>query len=259
MYSLRPFQLANIILVLSLIVLDITYLLGYTDWWWLLVVLGVYIHALVFGSIYIQWNFYVKSYNSGSNSDRSIAITFDDGPAAQTERILDILKEHSVQAAFFSIGKNAVAHPQLIKRWYAEGHLIGNHSYNHSFNFDWQSSKSMTAEIEQTNAAIQAIAGVRPLCFRPPYGVTNPNLAKAIRNTGMQSIGWNIRSFDTKAKDPEALLQRLLGKLKGGDIVLLHDSMPITAEILTEFIIQARKKGFTFARVDTLLGIDAYA
>ncbi len=75
----------------------------------------------------------------------------------------------------------------------------------------------------------------------------------------MQSIGWNIRSFDTKAKDPEVLLQRLLGKLKGGDIVLLHDSIPITAEILTEFIIQARKKGFTFARVDSLLGIDAYA
>ena len=75
----------------------------------------------------------------------------------------------------------------------------------------------------------------------------------------MVSIGWNIRSFDTTAKDPQQLLQRILGKLQGGDVILLHDSMEITHQILTQLIHQARQKGFTFVRLDQLLQIDAYA
>jgi peptidoglycan-N-acetylglucosamine deacetylase len=117
----------------------------------------------------------------------------------------------------------------------------------------------MLAEMNRTNDLIESITGKRPKLFRPPYGVTNPNVAKAVRLSGMHSIGWSIRSFDTTAKDPEALLQRILSQLTGGDIILLHDSMPITCKILTELIIRARQKGFTFVRVDKMLGLDAYA
>jgi len=254
----RPYKITSIVFVVLLILLDIAYLGGIIEWWWLAILLILYVHALVLGAIYIQWDFFIRSYNRGKNS-RFIAITFDDGPAEYTGRILDVLTQGNVEAAFFSIGKNAVQNPELVKRWHREGHLIGNHSYYHGFNFDWQSSKKMAAEMEQTNQAIMEIAGVRPKLFRPPYGVTNPNLARAVERTGMYSIGWNVRSFDTKIKDPKKLLSRILNKLQGGDIVLLHDSMAITAEILTEFIVQARQKGYTFVRVDKLLGIEAYA
>ena len=74
----------------------------------------------------------------------------------------------------------------------------------------------------------------------------------------MVSVAWNIRSFDTTAKDSERLLARILDRLKGGDIILLHDSMPVTREILTELILRAREKGFTFVRLDQMLGTDAY-
>lgn len=245
-------------LVLCLLGIDVLYLSGAIDWWWLLIPVVIYIHLLVFGAIYVQWNFYAKSYNKGVQS-KQVALTFDDGPAQYTSVILDVLKKEDVQAAFFSIGKNATANPEMVKRWHAEGHLIGNHSYDHGFNFDWKSSKAMQEEINKTNEAIRQIAGVTPKLFRPPYGVTNPNLARAITHSGMHSIGWNVRSFDTTAKNKADLEARILNSLKGGDIVLLHDSQQITAEILTDLIRKAREKGFTFVRVDKLLDLKPYA
>lgn len=217
----------------------------------------VYVHILVLGAIFIQWNFYTKSFNKGKNK-QLIALTFDDGPASETARILDVLKVQGVQATFFSIGKRAESNIEMVKRWDAEGHLVGNHSFSHGFNFDWLPSSKMSAEIEKTNEVIRRSIGKTPKLFRPPYGVTNPNLAKAIRRTGMYSIGWNVRSFDTKAKDPQALLNSILTKLRGGDIILLHDSMPVTADILTDLIVQARQKGYTFAPLDKLLDITPY-
>lgn len=255
---MRPFILANIILVLCLLGIDVLYLSGAVDWWWLLIPVVIYIHLLVFGAIFIQWNFYVKSYNKGVQS-KQVALTFDDGPAQYTSVILDVLKKEGVQAAFFSIGKNAVANPEIVKRWHSDGHLIGNHSYDHGFNFDWKTSKAMQEEINKTNNAIMQIAGVTPKLFRPPYGVTNPNLAKAITRSDMYSVGWNVRSFDTTAKNKADLEARILNRLKGGDIVLLHDSQQITAEILTDLIRTAREKGFTFVRIDKLLDLKPYA
>lgn len=228
------------------------------SWWWLLVPLIVYLHLLVLGAIFIRWNFYLLSFHKGRDRQR-IALSFDDGPAAETAAILDILKVEKVPAAFFSIGKRAAGNPELVHRWAEEGHLIGNHSYEHGFNFDWKSAAAMAGELNATNTTIEDITGLRPLLFRPPYGVTNPNVAKAVKRTGMRSIGWTVRSFDTTARDPEQLLDRILAKLKGGDIVLLHDSMPLTREILTELICRARQKGFTFVRVDELLELEAYA
>ena len=254
---MRPYRITSILFIIALIVLDMLYFSGLIAWWWIIVCIAAYVHVLVFAAIFIQWNFYTKSYNRGSNK-QLIALTFDDGPAVETARILDILKAQGVQAAFFSIGKRASNDVEIVKRWHTEGHIVGNHSFNHGFNFDWLSTHKMVAEMNATNEVIKTAIGKIPKLFRPPYGVTNPNLARAIRKTRMHSIGWNVRSFDTKAKNPEALLNSILTKLKGGDIILLHDSMPITADILTDLITKARQKGYTFARLDKLLDIAPY-
>lgn len=251
---MRPFHYGSIAALLAIVLL----LALQVSWWGILLVVVVYLHLLIFGAIYIRWNFYLKSLCKGNNK-QWICLSFDDGPATQTAAILDILKLHNVPAAFFTIGKNAVSHPELVKRWDEEGHIIGNHSYSHSFNFDWQSSKKMCEEIEETNGVIRDITGKKPLLFRPPYGVTNPNLSRAVRQTKMHSIAWSVRSFDTSAKDPQQLLARILNQLQGGDIILMHDSMPITKEILTELIIRTRENGFTFVPLDKILDINAYA
>jgi len=228
------------------------------SWWWLLLPAALYLLVLVLGAIFIRWNFYLYAHHRG-HAARAVALTFDDGPAQETAAILDILREQQVPAAFFAIGSRAAARPELVRRWQEEGHLAGNHSYYHKWDFDLQRTAAMEEELRRTNEVLAAITGRQPLYFRPPYGVTNPRLAAAVRHARMHAIGWSVRSFDTTAKDPEALLRRILGRLKGGDIILLHDSMPITREILTPLILRAREKGFTFVRVDQLLDLPAYA
>lgn len=217
--------------------------------------------VLALGSIYIQWNFYFRSVNtipllsvkfdqdkfSIANRGKEVALTFDDGPAEETNAVLDILKRENVAATFFLIGKNIAGREHIVSRMQAEGHSIGNHSFHHGFNFDWQSAARMLEEIEQTNQAIEAITGQQVKLFRPPYGVTNPNLAKALRNSGLKSIGWNLRSMDTVAKEEERLLDKILSKVKAGDIILLHDRCAITVAILPQLISELKKRGFSFA------------
>lgn len=178
---------------------------------------------------------------------KQVALTFDDGPAADTEAILNSLQAEKVKAVFFIIGKNIAGNENLIRRMKAEGHVIGNHSYFHGFNFDWQSAKKMQEEIEATNTALENITGEKPVLFRPPYGVTNPNLGKAIRGTGMKSIGWNLRSMDTVAKDETTLRNKIIAGIKPGSIVLLHDRCSITAHMLPSLIREIKKRGYTFA------------
>lgn len=227
-------------------------------WIALLLVSFLYTIFLTLCVVQIRWNYFIKAYNKGYKKGQ-IALTFDDGPNSETAMILDILKEENVPAAFFCIGKNVIANPLLILRMHDEGHIIGNHSQYHTHSFDWMSANRMLAEIEECNDSVQQVTGFRPNLFRPPYGVTNPNLARAVRRSGMKTIGWSLRSYDTVIRQPEKLKARILGKLKDGDIILLHDSVPATREILTDLIHEARKKGFTFVRIDQLLDVSAYA
>ena len=231
----------------------------YLSWWWMAVIAAIFLITLLLGAFFIRWNFFIASLNHGDRHGRQIALSFDDGPAAHTGEILDVLRREDIAAAFFSIGKHAAADPELVRRWHQDGHIIGNHSYDHSYHFDWKDRNAMAAEIRLTNKTIHEIIGKSPRLFRPPYGVTNPALSQAVSLTGMTSIGWSLRSFDTRAKDADKLLHRVVSRVKGGDIILLHDSTALTADILTALIHACREKGFTFVRLDKLLHIDAYS
>ncbi|MCB9046473.1 MAG: polysaccharide deacetylase family protein [Chitinophagales bacterium] len=255
---MRPYQYISILFLLFLSSGVCLYVIGLIGLGWIIGFCAVYLVLLYFAVTQIRWNYYIKSYNRGSH-EKYIALTFDDGPNSQTAAILDILKEEHVPAAFFCIGKHVEANQLLAHRMNDEGHLLGNHSYYHTHSFDWMSSRKMQAEIEQCNNIIKQITGKQPAMIRPPYGITNPNLARAVKRLGMYSIGWSLRSFDTMFKDKNKLKARIINKLKGGDIVLLHDSMQVTREILTDLIREAREKGFTFVRIDKLLEVQAYA
>jgi len=231
---------------------------------WLLLCTVAYISLLVLGSINIRWNFYLRSqhrvpllrisFEKGQlqllQTQKQVALTFDDGPASETAAILDILRKERVPATFFLVGKNIAGQEMLVKRMHAEGHSIGNHSFTHGFNFDWQSAAQMTKELADTSRAISDITQMEVKLFRPPYGVTNPNLAKAIRNTGMRSIGWSLRSMDTVARDEKALLQKILKRVKPRDIILLHDRCAITTAMLPELIAALKERGYSFTALN---------
>jgi peptidoglycan/xylan/chitin deacetylase (PgdA/CDA1 family) len=138
-----------------------------------------------------------------------------------------------------------------------DGHIVGNHSFYHHWNFDLLSSKKMRAELLQTDDAIKAVLGVQPRYFRPPYGVTNPNLAMAIGND-YRAIGWSVRSFDTVIKDPVKLMKRVTKNLKGGDIVLFHDHSEVMHKILPDFIKHVELIGLKIVRLDKLIDESPY-
>ncbi|HQW47605.1 MAG TPA: polysaccharide deacetylase family protein, partial [Chitinophagaceae bacterium] len=93
--------------------------------------------------------------------------------------------------------------------------------------------------------------GEAPVLFRPPYGVTNPNLARAIKNTNMLSMGWNLRSFDTVAKSADQLLKKLIDNTKPNSLILLHERCDLTVEVLTEYIEYCLLEGYTFVTLKT--------
>jgi peptidoglycan/xylan/chitin deacetylase (PgdA/CDA1 family) len=193
------------------------------------------------------------------NPENNIAISFDDGPASEySPQILDILNENQVHAAFFCIGKNISGKEELFRRYHGEGHLIGNHSYSHGTWFDLLSSRKMLMDLKQMDEAMQGLIGLRPRFFRPPYGVTNPSLRKAVVDGDYMAIGWTIRSLDTVIRNKQKLLNCVLNSLRPGSIILFHDTSPTTASILPEFIREARALGFKIIRLDKLLNLDPY-
>lgn len=220
----------------------------------------IYLNIQAYGAIVLSAQFFLPVKFQGQVESKKIAITFDDGPIpVMTEKILDILNSYKVPAAFFCIGNRVADYPVLTKRIHEAGHLIGNHSYWHGAMFDLQSPQKITKELEETDIAIQKAIGKKPNFFRPPYGVTNPMVAKAVKKGGYKTIGWSIRSFDTVTKDGEALMQRITKSLKGGDVILFHDYSKATLEILPAFLDHVAKLGLKIVRVDELLKEKAYA
>jgi peptidoglycan-N-acetylglucosamine deacetylase len=230
-----------------------------TDYLWL-VLAGIallFISVTAYGSAQIQANYFVKSINKGRT--KAIALTFDDGPDPDsTPRILDTLLENDLKATFFVIGKKAVNHPGLLRRIVDEGHTIANHSYSHHYLIALFSTQKLRTDIQHCNEAIRDITGKEPVFFRPPFGVTNPRYAAVLKDLKMQSIGWSLRSMDTRAKNKYQLINTIISKLKPKDIVLLHDRLSLTAETLPDVIGHCREMGIKIEPLPRLIGKEPY-
>jgi peptidoglycan/xylan/chitin deacetylase (PgdA/CDA1 family) len=157
-----------------------------------------------------------RKYRSKRN-----CISFDDGPASNyTTEILQLLKQDNVKATFFCIGNRIAGNENIIKKIKEDGHIIGNHSYSHHFWFDIFSSKKMLDDLKKMDQETERVTGMLPKLFRPPYGVTNPNLRKAIIKGDYTPIGWSVRSMDTVIKDEKKLLDKINRSLKPGAVFL---------------------------------------
>ncbi len=228
-------------------------------WYWLLPLFAVHGGILFFWSYFIQLNFFVKAHCRGADTDKAVALTFDDGPDATfTPMLLDVLKKHNAKATFFLIGKNIAGSEGLVQRMVDEGHTVGNHSYNHAFWFDLYPAKRVLEELKLTDETIKKVIGKKPLLFRPPYGVTNPPIAKAVKRGRYEVIGWNVRSLDTMAKTEVELAQRVFPKCEKGNIFLFHDTSEKTVKVIDQLLEKLTKDGLRAVTVDELLDIKAY-
>jgi peptidoglycan-N-acetylglucosamine deacetylase len=150
--------------------------------------------------------------------DKTLYLTFDDGPEPMvTPWVLDQLKAHNAKAAFFVVGKNACDHPEIVQRITAEGHSIGNHTYNHLNGW-----KTKTPVYLENVEACEKI--VPSKLFRPPYGRIKRSQSSAISKQN-KIIMWDVLSRDYEANLPaEKCLQGVIQRVRPGSIVVFHDS-----------------------------------
>ena len=198
-----------------------------------------------------------SSYNSCNVEGPYIALTFDDGPhATLTPKLLDILKEKGVKVTFFVLGECVAANPAVLERAAAEGHEIGNHSWDHK-SFTKGGGAGVAAEINQTNAAIESATGRKPTLVRPPYGATNAAITKRLNEEfGLKVIMWDVDPLDWKNRNSAHVQAEILKFAKPGSIVLSHDIHPTTIVAMAETIDALKEKGFKFVTVSELIAMD---
>jgi len=153
-----------------------------------------------------------------------IALTLDDGPDPDvTPQVLEILDRFGVKATFFCIGEKAARYPDICRAIVRRGHAIENHSQHHRWHFSLLGLGGFRREVRAAQDTLTTITGQRPLFFRAPAGLRNPLLDPVLTRLGLQLATWSTRAFDTRNGDAGRVKARLLGGLRAGAILLLHD------------------------------------
>ncbi|MDU5017216.1 MAG: polysaccharide deacetylase family protein, partial [Corynebacterium sp.] len=167
--------------------------------------------------------------SGGVDCANCVAITYDDGPGAETNRLLDKLKAKNAHASFMVIAPSAEQHPELLKRMKAEGHTIGNHTKSHR-QLNTLSPEQVSQEIDAGNAAIKKATGQSTRWVRPPYGATNATVDQVTRDKGVSQALWDVDTVDWKDRNSEHVCSSAVQGARAGSIVLMHDIHPTTVD-----------------------------
>lgn len=179
---------------------------------------------------------------------KMIALTFDDGPNYNTNKVLEVLEKYNVPATFFILGSKIKGNEYIIKKIKESGSEIGNHTYNHKI-LTRLDEEEIKKEIESTSNKIYEVTGEYPKLLRPSYGIINKKV-KSLADTPI--IIWDIDTLDWKYHSSKKIAGRVLSKAKDGDIVLMHDVYSSTANALKIIIPKLKEKGYTFVTVSEL-------
>ncbi len=230
--------------------------MGKSMLWLIFMLLCVY--ALIPGMIVRFFGY--RAFKRGSRSNE-LALTFDDGPHEKyTGRLLDLLKAYGVKATFFVVGKNAEANPDLIRRMFEEGHVIGIHNYFHYSN-GVLLPQQVRKQISRAASVVESITGVMPVYYRPPWGIIN--IFDFITLRKFRLILWSRIVGDWKKSSSKYKLKRkLVKRLKGGEVVLLHDSGDTLGAYehapeqmllaLEEYLQEVTSQGYKFVTIDEM-------
>ena len=200
-----------------------------------------------------------RSQETGSREDAvqemkeekmKIALTFDDGPHPScTPLLLDGLKERGVKVTFFVIGLNVERYPELVKREYEEGHIVGNHTYNHVEITRIDSVKAKE-EIEKTSQAVERITGRPTEYMRPPFGAWQKDLEKEMN---VIPVLWTVDPLDWTTENEDEIVNKVVTDVRENDMILLHDCYKSSVHAALRIIDLLRKEGYEFVTVDEIL------
>lgn len=238
---------------------------------------------MVWASASIRSGVYVRAFCREKTDLKVVYLTFDDGPhPPETERVLDVLREHGVRATFFLIGSKVSGNEAVLRRMLEEGHALGLHTYSHAGTFPLLSFDKMLADVNEGKRAVESVAGKKISLFRPPFGVTNPTISKVVRTLGLHTVGWDVRSFDTmfckssehsceqsgySCKQSEhscmqsghsckqsghdwyvPVVERIMKQVRPGSVILLHDRLDGASELLALLLDSLAASGYDFTR-----------
>ncbi|MDF2959967.1 MAG: polysaccharide deacetylase [Paenibacillus sp.] len=197
----------------------------------------------------------------GSASSKKIALTFDDAPDTQyTPQVLDVLKKHNVKATFFIVGRLAEKHPEVVKRMVKEGHIIGNHTYNHSL-LTKLSDEAYQTQVNKTQKILKHTIGYTPKLLRPPYGEISESQLLWASDHHMLVVNWNVDSLDWKQLSQQEVASNILTNAKAGSIILQHSGggpnqdLSGTVNALPTIIESLQSKGYQLVTLPELLHV----
>ncbi|SET31414.1 polysaccharide deacetylase family protein [Paenibacillus sp. NFR01] len=191
-----------------------------------------------------------------------VALTFDDVPDPRyTPQLLDVLKRYRIKATFFVVGSRAKKHPELVRRMVSEGHVVGNHSYDHP-QFSKASVSVFRTEILRTEHVLTPLTGYKPRLIRPPYGeIREPQLRWA-KDHGYKIINWNVDSLDWRGLSKAQVRNNIISHTGRGAIILQHggggkgSDLRGTIQALPEVISILQKRGYVFMTVPQMLSVN---
>lgn len=177
-----------------------------------------------------------------------IALTFDDGPSIYTKELLEGLKERNVKATFFVIGKSAENYPEIVEREAKDGHLVGNHTYNH-VEISKLSEKEARNEISRTNEILEKLTKKKIEYVRPPFGIWEEEL----EDLEMLSVMWTIDTLDWTTQNEDEIVNKVVTQAEENDIILMHDCYESSVKAALRIVDLLQAEGFRFVTVDELL------
>jgi len=194
-----------------------------------------------------SWGLPILTRLRGEERTAAVALTFDDGPSpGVTPLVLDALRAGGVRATFFVLGEAVDRHPDLLRRVVAEGHAVGVHAYRHR-PFVLLPLGEVAREIEETQEAVWRVCPGTELSswLRPPHGFKSPGVLWAVRRSGCRLAAWGLDVRDYREADPARLAARVLGTVRPGAIILLHDGpgSSVTADALPGLLRGLRERG----------------
>jgi peptidoglycan/xylan/chitin deacetylase (PgdA/CDA1 family) len=206
-----------------------------------------------------QW--YGATFTGTKPGSRRLALTYDDGPNdPDTLRLLEVLARHDVHATFFLLGRYVRMRPDIAREVVKAGHVVGNHTYSHPL-LIFQPAARVRAQIRECQDAIAEATSVAPTLFRPPFGGRRPGVLKIAREMGLQPIMWSVAGSDWEAASVDAIENRISRRIRGGDVILLHDGGHLgigadrsrTIAATERLIVKYKAQGYEFVTVPQLM------
>ena len=184
-------------------------------------------------------------------ANKTIALTFDDGPGPYTAHLLDILDQYGAKATFFLIGSKVSGQASVVRSIQERGHQLGNHSWSHP-ELPKLSVDQIAGEIDRTNEAIRQATGVKPSILRPPYGAVNGVVLEQLRLRNMSSILWSVDTRDWADRNSQIVCSRAVAGARPGAVILMHDIHQTSVNAVPCILSSLKQQGYSFVTIQRL-------